>query len=230
MALNPFENDSSSVGRRIATGLSKISLAMKSRAWAEGTDRHLTPTQGQILALLRLRAHPGLRLTELAEGLGVTAATASDAVSALEEKGLVQKGRQEQDGRALQIVLTASGKREADRACGWPDFLLQGIAALSPAEQAVFLRGIVKMIRSLQDLNEIPVSRMCVTCQFFQPNVHNSPTRPHHCAFVDAPFGDGHLRLECPDHQPAEPDIAGQTWKVFTTGHPSMPEKRRSKP
>ena len=226
---NPFDDDSSPIGKRIATGLSKISLAMKSRAWAEGTDRNLTPTQGQILALLRLRAAGGLRLAELAEGLGVTPATVSDAVSALEEKGFLQKSRHEEDGRALQISLTASGKREADRASGWPDFLLKGIAALSPAEQAVFLRGIIKMIRSLQDLREIPVSHMCVTCRFFQPNVHNSPTRPHHCAFVDAPFGDGHLRIECPDHQPADSDIADQNWKAFATSQPPM-SKHRSKP
>ncbi|MER3418788.1 MAG: MarR family transcriptional regulator, partial [Chloroflexota bacterium] len=30
--------------------------------------------------------------------------------------------------------------------------------------------------------------------------------RPHHCAFVDAPFGDRSIRLDCPDHAPA---IAG---------------------
>ncbi|WP_242908088.1 hypothetical protein [Actinomadura terrae] len=55
---------------------------------------------------------------------------------------------------------------------------------------------------SLQDRRAIPVARMCLTCTYFRPNAHPGTDRPHHCAFVDNPFDDGELRLECPDHQP----------------------------
>jgi hypothetical protein len=41
----------------------------------------------------------------------------------------------------------------------------------------------------------------------FRPYAHPDPRAPHHCAFVDAPFGDGQLRVDCPDQTPAE---AGQ--------------------
>ena len=47
------------------------------------------------------------------------------------------------------------------------------------------------------------MSRMCLDCRFFRPDVHDDPARPHHCAFVDAPFGDAQLRIDCADHQPA---------------------------
>jgi hypothetical protein len=42
---------------------------------------------------------------------------------------------------------------------------------------------------------------MCATCVFFRPDVHDDPERPHHCAFVDAPFGDRQLRLDCDDYR-----------------------------
>jgi hypothetical protein len=59
--------------KRVTTGLAKVGLALKQQAWAEAGGRGLTPTQGQVLALLR--ANPeGLRLGQLAGQLGVTAA------------------------------------------------------------------------------------------------------------------------------------------------------------
>lgn len=200
--------------RRVTIGLAKIGIALKQQAWAEAGGRGLTPTQGQVLALLR--ANPdGLRLRALAEQLGVTAATASDSVTALHRKGLVTKDAATGDGRGVVVLLTPTGIGEAAAAATWPDFLLEAVGELSPAEQATFLRALVAMIRTLQEKGRIPVARMCVSCRFFRPFQHDDPARPHHCAFVDAPFGDGELRLDCPDFQTASADQAAQNWQIF---------------
>jgi DNA-binding MarR family transcriptional regulator len=208
--------------RRVTIGLAKIGIALKQQAWAEAGGRGLTPTQGQVLALLR--ANPdGLRLRALAEQLGVTAATASDSVTALHRKGLVTKEATTGDGRGVVVLLTPTGIGEAAAAATWPDFLLEAVGELSAAEQATFLRALVAMIRTLQQKGRIPVARMCVSCRFFRPFKHDDPARPHHCAFVDAPFGDGELRLDCPDFQTAPADQAAQNWQAFrapTAAHP----------
>ena len=202
--------------KRVTIGLAKIGMALKQQAWAEAGGRGLTPTQGQVLALLR--ANPrGLRLGALAEQLGVTAATTSDIVTSLHRKGLVTKEPTAGDGRGVVVLLTPTGSREAAAAAAWPDFLLEAVGELSTAEQATFLRALVAMIRTLQEKRRIPVARMCVSCRFFRPLVHNDPVRPHHCAFVDAPFGDGELRLDCSDHSAASADQAAQNWQVFRT-------------
>ena len=202
--------------KRVTIGLAKIGMALKQQAWAEAGGRGLTPTQGQVLALLR--ANPrGMRLGALAEQLGVTAATTSDSVTALHRKGLVTKEPTAGDRRGIVVLLTPTGSREAAAAAAWPDFLLEAVGELSTAEQATFLRAVVAMIRTLQEKRRIPVARMCVSCRFFRPLVHNDPVRPHHCAFVDAPFGDGELRLDCSDHSAASADQAAQNWQVFRT-------------
>ena len=202
------------LARRVTTGLAKVGLALKHQAWAEAGGRGLTPTQGQVLALLR--ANPaGLRLGELAGQLGVTAATTSDSVGALHRKGLVAKQPLATDGRAVLVRLTPAGVREAAAAAAWPDFLLEAVGELSVAEQAAFLRGLVTMIRTLQLRGRIPVARMCVSCRFFQPFRHPDGDLPHHCAFVDAPFGDGGLRLDCPDFDAAPAELAARTWEAF---------------
>jgi DNA-binding MarR family transcriptional regulator len=202
--------------RRVTVGLAKIGIALKQQAWAEAGGRGLNPTQGQVLALLRANPH-GLRLGALAEQLGVTAATTSDSVSALQRKGLVSKEPTAGDGRGVVVQLTPTGSREAAVAAAWPDFLLEAVGELSSDEQATFLRALVAMIRTLQEKGRIPVARMCVSCRFFRPFVHDDSVRPHHCAFVDAPFGDGELRLDCPDHSAAPADEAAQNWQVFRT-------------
>jgi DNA-binding MarR family transcriptional regulator len=212
------------LAQRVTTGLAKVGIALKQQAWAEAGGRGLTPTQGQALALLR--ASPaGLRPGELAEQLGVTAPTASDSVAALVRKGLVTKAPLAADGRAVIVRLTPAGIGEAAAAAAWPDFLLEAVGELSATEQAAFLRALVTMIGSLQLKGRIPVARMCVSCRFFQPFRYDDPTRPHHCAFVDAPFGDGELRLDCADHAAAPAEQAARTWHAFRAA-PSADRRR----
>jgi DNA-binding MarR family transcriptional regulator len=69
----------------------------------------------------------------------ITPATASDAVTALVDKGLVQKTKAVDDRRAIAITLTLAGQQQADQVLGWSDFLKVAVDELSPKEQAVFL-------------------------------------------------------------------------------------------
>ncbi|MDW8337709.1 MAG: MarR family winged helix-turn-helix transcriptional regulator [Thermoleophilia bacterium] len=185
--------------RSVATGLSKIGLALRTHAWEERGRTGLTPTQAQVISLVASRGPQ--RIGALAALLAVSQPTVSDAVSALEAKGLV--GRRVGTDRRTQLVeLTPAGATVAASSAEWPDALLAAVEALAPEEQAALLRGLQKMILELQARGRIPVQRMCATCRFFRPHVHADPARPHHCAFVDAPFGDRELRLDCADHEP----------------------------
>jgi DNA-binding MarR family transcriptional regulator len=202
---------------RIATGLHKVSLVLRQAAWREHGQSGLTPTQAQLLTALA-PSTDGRRLSDLAAELGVTPATASDSLSALERKGLVAKRRAAEDGRALAATPTPAGRRLARRLALWPDVLLGALEELDASERDVFQRALVKMIRSLQAQGRIPVARMCVECRFFRPGVHADPRAPHHCAYVDAPFGDRELRLDCGDQLPLPPHEADALWREFLGG------------
>jgi len=198
-----FEEGSGPLEARLVTGLAKIGLALKHGARREAGARGLSPTQAEILVLLG-RAGGPRSPGALARELGVGLPTVSEALGPLVAKGLVRKDRAPHDRRAVALALTDEGRAEAGRLAGWPDFLLAGLGALSPEEQAALLSAVVKLVRSLQEQGRIPVARMCPTCRFFRPNAHpDDPDRPHHCAFVDAPFGERSIRLDCPDHVPA---------------------------
>ncbi|MDR7482622.1 MAG: MarR family winged helix-turn-helix transcriptional regulator [Armatimonadota bacterium] len=209
-----FETGGEPLQRRITAGLEKVALALR-QASRRGAGRSgLTPTQGLILTVLR--RHPaGQRLSMIAATLGVTRASASQTISTLARKGLVTTHPAAGDGRARCIVLAPRGRREAARALSWGETVDAAVDTLDPAEQVVLLRALVKIIRALQEAGQIAPSRMCVTCRYFRPHVHADPLRPHHCAFVDAAFGDRALRVDCPDHMPAPAADAARTWKAF---------------
>ncbi|MGQ0563367.1 MAG: hypothetical protein ACT443_16025 [Gemmatimonadota bacterium] len=55
-------------------------------------------------------------------------------------------------------------------------------------------------------------------CRFFRPFAHpRDVDQPHHCAFVNAPFGDRALRLECSEHEPADAASAAAAWQRFVS-------------
>lgn len=196
---SPASSAGGNTEENILIGLAKISMALKNQSWQDATQYGLSPTQAQILALLQAQGLAGMRLLEVAAGLAVTSATASDAVRVLGEKGLIQKTKAQGDGRAIAITLTDPGRQLAEKTSCWSDLLLGTVDELSAAEQTVFLGGLIKMIRKLQESGQIPIAQMCVTCRFFQPDLYPESDRPHHCDLVNEPFGDRNLRLACSD-------------------------------
>lgn len=203
------------VAVRVAEGLARISLALRNRAWSSASRAKLTPTQGQVLAMLNA-PRGGLRLGALAKRLGISAPTASDAVSTLVAKGYVRKDGGE-DRRAVSISLTDAGKQTAAEVGGWPSFLTDALRTLDPADQAAYLKLTIKLIRALQVGGHIDPPTMCVTCSFFRPWLHRDTNRPHHCALVDAPLADCDLRVECNEHEVADAEFQASSYRRWVS-------------
>lgn len=196
-------DDSGYDSDQIAAGLGQLAAFLRMSAWQEAAPLGLTPTQ--TACLLQLSGRGPDRVTVLARLLGVTQATASDVVAALERKRLVERRPDPDDGRATRVHLTAAGADIARRTSRPPAALARAVATLELAERAGLRRALSKMILSLQRQGAIEPQRLCLTCRFFRPYAHRDADKPHHCAFVDAAFGDASLRLDCVDHEEAGP-------------------------
>lgn len=95
------------------------------------------PTRIQEHVLLALRDGGALQVSEIAALLGVAAATTSQMLSAMEEKGWLQRGMLPQDRRRHQATLTPAGRdlvqqMEARRRKRFAQLLAQ----MSPEERA----------------------------------------------------------------------------------------------
>ena len=200
---------------RLVTGLSKIGLAMKSRPWRRQGRQGVGPLQVQVLAFLCGRSTQSATVSTIARELSVKLPTASEVIRTLEQKRLVRRRRTEVDNRVVTVHLTAKGAKAGRVVSGWPEILSAAAQQLSTEEQVSLLTVLVKLIRSLQLQGEIPVARMCVSCEHFRPHAHPDAEQPHHCQFLDAPFGAQALRIDCPDYVPAPPSQAQEAWTRF---------------
>lgn len=199
------------VSNKLLGGLNRISLAMRSAAWGEATESGLTPTQSQILAFIAARGAQSPRSGDAADALGITPQTASVAIAALVQKGLVVKAPDMNDRRAASLRLTRQGEVAARVATQWPDFLTSAMQELDSAERQTFMRILTKLIHRLQVDGEIVPQRLCVTCAHFQ----SSRGEPYHCAFFNQDMGDIDLRLDCVEHRAAGTEAATAAWQGY---------------
>ena len=213
--------DQDSLPDRLVTGLSKIGLAMKSRPWRRQGRQGVGPLQVQVLTFLRARTNHSATVSTIARELSVKLPTASEVIRTLEQKRLVRRRRTEVDNRVVTVHLTAKGAKASQVANGWPEILAAATQHLSMQEQVALLTALVKLIRALQLQGEIPVARMCVSCEHFRPYAHAGTDQPHHCQFLDVPFGDRALRIDCPDYVAAPTSEAKEAWDRFRRATPA---------
>lgn len=77
-----------------------------------GADNDLSLTQLRVLAILRDRR---LRMTALADYLGLEKSTMTGLVDRAEKRGLLQRAPNASDGRAVDVFLSPDGAELAER-------------------------------------------------------------------------------------------------------------------
>lgn len=205
------------VNHRIREGLSRIATVMRNEDWSRAKTSGLNPTQLSILELLEGRAD-GLSVKDIASNLGVSQPTATDSIAALERKDLVAKNSDGVDKRSVKVAITTKGRSVVDEARPASGAAKDAVDALASHEQEDLLITLVKMISQLQQNDAIPIQRMCVSCRYFAPFAHSDAARPHHCHFVDAAFGQRDIRIDCREHEIADPALRAATWTAFNKG------------
>lgn len=206
--------------RRIRDGLDRICAVMRADQWAITGTTGLNPTQAHVLTYIAGRAEKGVRVGAIAAELGVSQPTATDSIAALVRKGLLTKTSDPEDARAVTMRITQAG-RDIMRGIGLVITATErALETLSDREQTELLQLVIKTIRALQIAGALSPQRMCVTCQYFRPDVHKEPKTPHHCDYVGAAFGAQSLRLDCSDHDALAPSEEEVLWRSYTRASP----------
>lgn len=198
---------------QITFALGRLAVLWRAGVWQAAAAEGLNPAQAEILGHLARRGP--VRQVDLASALAVSAASLSDSVASLSAKGLVSRQPDPEDRRARRVGLSSAGQEIAERLATTPDALTATVSNLPAAEAGRFLQTLTTLIRALQEARAIPVQRMCATCTHFLPHAHADADRPHHCAFVDAAFGDPDLRLDCGEHEEATEAARALIWARF---------------
>lgn len=203
--------------RQLAAGLERIAAMVRSQSWRED-GAALPPTQRGVLTALTGQAR-GLRAGALAAKLGVSPASISDSLRAMEAKGWLKRGPDPADARASLLRLSAAGRRLAARLEAPDAGLTQLVAALPEGDAAALLRAMQLLIREGQARGLLSGLRTCLGCAYFRPFASGEQDRPHVCSYVGAAFGDASLRTDCPEHQPhPDPDAFATDLARFRDG------------
>ncbi len=185
---------------KIIAALERLSHVLRTLLWEEAVESRLSPIQIQALLYLNSHDEQLCRVNRLAEEFGLTPATVSDAISSLEEKGLLMRTPWPQDRRVSTLSLTAAGRRSAKKLSRWSAALREQLERFSPEEKEQALTFLLKLIEALYRAQIITVARICLTCRFFRPHAHKDSRAPHHCALMDKPLAESDLRVDCPEH------------------------------
>jgi DNA-binding MarR family transcriptional regulator len=124
--------------------LPRATYLLKQLEWAVRANldeimRSFNLTTLQYTALSVLSHHPGMSAAQLARRSFVSSQAANEMVSALERKGLVERGVDETNRRALKVFLTDRGADVLARCDGHVDQLeAQMFAGVSPAKESAF--------------------------------------------------------------------------------------------
>jgi DNA-binding MarR family transcriptional regulator len=193
----------------LAAGLARIAVAVQATDGTSAAGLERTLAQQQILLFLNRRAdaHP---VTELAGELAMTVPVTLAAVDTLVREGLVTMAPSPSFAPSdVRVALTDAGRAQSPELLNWAADLLAELHRLDEGNRRKLLQVVISHIRRLQALDQIPVTKMCVTCRFFDGYAYPGSSQPHHCWLVDSPFGHQQLRLRCPDAVPGEPSPAG---------------------
>jgi DNA-binding MarR family transcriptional regulator len=192
--------------QKLIAGLVRVAVMAPTGTGGEAADATSTgrpPAQRQAMLLLSRRDRE-FRLTELAAELGATVAATMAVVSPLVADGLVElRPAPSYASRDMRVAATERGLAETPAPANWADALLVDVERFDEATRQRLLQLVTVQIAELQQAGRIPVTHMCLSCRFFDGYRHPGTPSPHHCWFVDAPFGYRELRLHCPDHIPA---------------------------
>jgi len=181
--------------RKFIAAAERLGRALRFARQQIATTHKISLLQLQVIELLAVVG--SRRVGELASELDVTQPTVSDALAALEQKGVLHRERDSSDGRATVVVLSDQGFSLAKKLATELGPLLDATRTTDDDEQALALRMLLEEIRRLQIDGVITVNRSCLTCRHYRPP---SSSNTGHCRFLDVHLADRDLRVDCSDH------------------------------
>ncbi|MGC9670660.1 hypothetical protein ACNTMW_29460 [Planosporangium sp. 12N6] len=197
------------LAHRLTTGLVRIAVAAN-RTDGAGVERTVTQQQALLLLTRRARAYS---LASLSTDLGIPLPATQAALATLSREGLVSvRPDPSYSPHEMRAELTERGRAQAPEFRNWADALLTELESFGADDQRRLLEIVTNRILAMQRSGQIPITRLCVTCRFFDGYAHAGTAEPHHCRLVDAPFGYRQLRLRCPDQRPRPEPLPPEPW------------------
>lgn len=185
----------SELDRKLIAAIERLGRALRVARQAVATQFHISLLQLQIIE--HLDALGPRRGGLLANELDVTPPTVSDALTSLNDKGIIERRPDPDDGRATQVALTRAGKKLAARASASLAPSLHDDRVGSDHDHATALKVVLDEIHRLQLAGVISINRSCLSCSHYQQPDDGNPGR---CLLLRTELALADLRVDCAEH------------------------------
>lgn len=183
---------------KILAAFERVQSSVRTRLWASGQRHRLTPLQAQYLVLLAEHTAANT-VSEAAARCGVTKATMSACVQALERKDFLQRLPDAADSRRAILALTPAGTAAASQLQAEMQIFSAALADIGEPACAQLWQNMVTVLRRLEQNGLVPRQGMCFSCAHF---VGGEGDRPDYCRLIGQELKPADIQLDCPDHRP----------------------------
>jgi DNA-binding MarR family transcriptional regulator len=129
-------------------GIRRVVQAL--RVSSRGAEQRVGLSGAQLFVLQRLAGSPALSINELADATLTHQSSVSVVVRRLVERGLVRRGASGEDGRRVEVSLTARGRHLIERAPGAAqDRLIEGLRRMSTADCRTLAIQLQRLVRAM---------------------------------------------------------------------------------
>lgn len=184
------------VTHKIINGLERISEAFKKLLWEKAKVHGLSPIQIQILLFLAGHRPALCNVSQLAKEFNLAKPTISDAVRALNAKGLVEKDHSSVDGRSYTLVATQKGKALMDELVTYTLPLEKQVKTLDEEKLSSLFSTLSELLYKLNQSGVLTVQRTCFGCRFYDRRKNS-----HYCNLLQMALHNEEIRLDCPEYE-----------------------------
>lgn len=181
---------------KIVAGLERISQAFKVLLWEKAKHLGLSPIQIQILIFIAHHKSQYNTVSFLAREFHVTKPTLSDAIRALDQKGLIEKDHSNVDNRSYSIMLSELGRTMVLETQDFADPLALALDRTSLEEREKLFHTLSKLIHQLHQNDILTEQRSCFSCKFYG----KQGTAPY-CHLLERELKTSDIRLDCVEHE-----------------------------
>ena len=199
--------------QQAALGLEQLASLVRAQSWRMDRSPSLPPTQTAVIRMLG-GAPERLKARQIAERLGISPASLSDSLKALEAKGWIARETDPDDRRASLVHLSAQGRDIAKQLHDPDQGMGRLLQDLDEADVGALLRVTQLLVMQAQQQGLATGLRTCLGCRFFRPYGGNEE-KPHFCDFIHQAFGDAELRTDCAEQAPANDDQLAENLARF---------------
>jgi DNA-binding MarR family transcriptional regulator len=182
---------------KITNLLERLGNLIRANQRSLGLEHGLHPVHVQVLSYLSLCNRYSNTPASVTEFLGITKGTISQSINVLEDKGMVTKSPDAEDGRVVRLNVTEAGRRFIESGFHQQD-MLTTLDEMHYGDRQNLAELLTNLLIGLQHRNGGRMIAECLTCRHFRKHAFGDA---HQCSLTLEPLSDEGSTKICREHE-----------------------------